>query len=202
MASSTAEAKRQRRGGGLLLFFAMAVVALWCFSSPSEDGAGHGVPGGPAGAFVVPAGAAHLRRSTRTTGAARTMHRGCRVSARSAASAPLAGAVLASRPARAGMPARYKVTIDNREDGTTTSFECPDDVYILDQAEEEDIELPYSCRAGSCSACSGRLKSGSLDQTDQAFLDDSQVDDGYCLLCVSYPTSDVHIQSHCEDELQ
>jgi ferredoxin len=112
------------------------------------------------------------------------------------------GAVLTGKPAgRGGLAARYTVTIENTQDGTTTSFECPEDEYILDRAEEEDLDLPYSCRAGSCSSCTAQIKSGTLDQTDQAFLDDDQLDKGYCLICVSYPTSDITLRTHCEEEL-
>ncbi|UYM15946.1 2Fe-2S iron-sulfur cluster-binding protein [Endozoicomonas euniceicola] len=85
-------------------------------------------------------------------------------------------------------------------DGEET-FRCPEDVYILDQAEKKLINLPYSCRAGSCSSCVGKIKSGTVDQSDQAFLDDEQMGDGFVLLCTAYPKSDVTIETHAEDKL-
>ncbi|KEF42226.1 MAG: ferredoxin [Cyanobium sp. CACIAM 14] len=92
--------------------------------------------------------------------------------------------------------ASFTITL---EGGKT--FTCPDDTYILDAAEEQGVELPYSCRAGACSTCAGRILSGGVDQSDQSFLEDEQIAEGYALLCVSYPLSDCTIQPEVEDEL-
>lgn len=78
----------------------------------------------------------------------------------------------------------------------------PSGETILDIAENVyNIDLPYSCRAGSCSSCVAKVTQGSVNQEDGSFLDDDQKTEGYALLCVSYPLSNCIIETDQEENL-
>ena len=79
----------------------------------------------------------------------------------------------------------------------------PSDDYILDHLEEynPECDLPYSCRAGSCSTCCSKVVTGTIDCSEQDFYDDEQLTAGFFPMCVAYATSDCEILANQEDNL-
>ena len=95
----------------------------------------------------------------------------------------------------------HRITIRDRQNDKTYQVEVPEDRYILHAAEEQDAVLPFSCRNGACTACAVKIVSGELEQPEAMGLSPKLKKDGYALLCVSYPRSDLEVETQDEDEV-
>jgi ferredoxin len=101
------------------------------------------------------------------------------------------------------MGAIYTVNLVNPFTGADVTIQVPEDELILDAAENQGVDLPYSCRAASCVACAGKLLEGTIEHTDKAvdFLKPDELEQGCILLCAAYATSDCKIMTHQEEVL-
>lgn len=66
---------------------------------------------------------------------------------------------------------------------------------ILDAALDMEIDLPFSCQSGLCTACRGKCVSGSVKMDEEEGLSKAEIEAGYVLPCVAHPlTDDVKIE--------
>lgn len=92
----------------------------------------------------------------------------------------------------------YPISIEF--EGETHELTVDEDEYILDAGLDSGLDLPFSCREGNCTTCTGELIAGEVDQSDGMALDKADREDGYVLLCSSYPRDECHI--HAGREVQ
>ena len=85
-------------------------------------------------------------------------------------------------------------TITIMLDGTTTATAHVPGITLLEHARRAGLAPPFSCEAGNCATCMGRLEAGEVTMRANNALDDDEVADGYVLTCQSVPvTPDVTV---------
>ena len=95
------------------------------------------------------------------------------------------------------MPQIYNVEINHQ--GTTQTIKVAENQIILDTARDAGIDLPYSCSAGVCTTCAAQITEGKVEQSEGMGLSPDLQAEGYALLCVSYPRSDLKLESNKEE---
>eukprot|EP00613_Pedinella_sp_CCMP2098_P011051 CAMPEP_0171651870 /NCGR_PEP_ID=MMETSP0990-20121206/38601_1 /TAXON_ID=483369 /ORGANISM="non described non described, Strain CCMP2098" /LENGTH=168 /DNA_ID=CAMNT_0012230951 /DNA_START=38 /DNA_END=545 /DNA_ORIENTATION=- len=96
--------------------------------------------------------------------------------------------------------AEAKELVLNKPEGPVV-IDCPGDSFILDAAEAQGVSLPFDCRLGSCVSCGGKVESGTVDNSEQFFLSDDLLNQGFTLTCVAYPTSDCTIKTDVQNDI-
>nr|VDD34194.1 unnamed protein product [Brassica oleracea] len=86
-------------------------------------------------------------------------------------------------------------------EGEEKEIEVNEDSCILESAENAGMELPYSCRSGTCGTCCGKIVSGKVDQSLGSFLDEEQIQKGYVLTCIAQLLEDCVVYTHKQTDL-
>ncbi|MDB9311847.1 2Fe-2S iron-sulfur cluster-binding protein [Spirulina sp. CS-785/01] len=92
-------------------------------------------------------------------------------------------------------------TVEISHNGQTHTISVPEDKTVLETALEAGVELPSSCTAGVCTTCAAKVLEGTVDQSDAMGVSSELQAEGYALLCVSYPRSDLKVESEKEEEI-
>ncbi|WP_281168251.1 2Fe-2S iron-sulfur cluster-binding protein [Pedobacter glucosidilyticus] len=95
----------------------------------------------------------------------------------------------------------FTIRLINANEQLDESINVKNNTYILDQAEADGLNLPYSCRAGQCTTCACKYVSGVMPDQLEGSLTESQIAAGFILICVAKPLGDLVIETHQEENL-
>jgi ferredoxin len=90
-------------------------------------------------------------------------------------------------------------TVEIRHQNDTHTLQVSEAQTILEAAGAAGIDLPNSCNAGVCTTCAAQILEGTVDQSGGMGLSPELQAEGYALLCVAYPRSNLKIESGKEE---
>ncbi|MGI0485247.1 2Fe-2S iron-sulfur cluster-binding protein [Pantanalinema rosaneae CENA516] len=91
-------------------------------------------------------------------------------------------------------------TVEIHHQGNVHTIQVPEDKTVLDVANNvAGLDLPSSCTAGVCTTCAALLLEGTVEQGDGMGISPELQAQGYTLLCVAYPRSDLKLETDKED---
>jgi ferredoxin len=97
------------------------------------------------------------------------------------------------------MSAIYSISVD--VNGSVQTFSCAEDQTVLAAAEAVGVALPSSCCSGVCTTCAAVVREGTVHQPDAMGVKAELQQQGYALLCVAYPRTDLSLVAGQEDAL-
>ena len=76
------------------------------------------------------------------------------------------------------------------------AYDLPPGVTVLDGGLANGLNMPYSCRAGNCKTCRGRIVEGTVDYggAHGSYLTEEQKQNGFALLCKAKALSDLAVE--------
>lgn len=83
-----------------------------------------------------------------------------------------------------------KTNVKIQLDGEEYDVEVASNKTILEAALDQDIDMPFSCQSGLCTACRGKLLSGKVEMEEDDGLSEEEIKNGYILNCVSKPSGE------------
>jgi ferredoxin len=92
-------------------------------------------------------------------------------------------------------------TVEIHHQGNTHIIQVSQEQTILQAAYDAGIDLPSSCNAGVCTTCAAQILQGEVEQSDGMGLSPELQSEGYALLCVAYPRSELKLESGKEDNV-
>ncbi len=90
---------------------------------------------------------------------------------------------LIQQPAKksaSGVTSEVTILLDGEEHVINISA----DKAILDAGLDANLDMPYSCQSGLCTACRGKCLEGEISLDGAEGLTEDEIKDGYVLLCV------------------
>ena len=88
------------------------------------------------------------------------------------------------------MPRSFRVTFV--KSGRTV--EVAENEGVLGAGLEAGISLAFDCRKGRCKTCMVRVD-GIIDQSEAWLISNEELADGYALICVGKPRSDLRVHA-------
>ncbi|MBD2463892.1 2Fe-2S iron-sulfur cluster binding domain-containing protein [Oscillatoria sp. FACHB-1407] len=90
-------------------------------------------------------------------------------------------------------------TVEILHQGTTHTLAVSANETVLSAAQAAGLDLPFSCSAGVCTTCAAQVLEGTVEQGDGMGISHELQAQGYALLCVAYPRSNLKIETEKED---